>query len=350
MSRTSPRGNTHGRVTKPPRWEAGSRIGVVSAASATLYDLPDRARRAKLNLEEFLSGVVVSDMQGVACGYSAATPRAVADQLHGSFADPRIRLIVSAIGGFTTNRVLRELDWDLLKRNPTLICGYSDTTALLLAILKKTGQSVLHGPAFLPQWGDPRGPFPESRAAFLAAISPQSGPWPIRAAPFWVSPRTNWSDPTASVHRQERLPARWRVLVPGVAGGPLMGGNIETINILVGTDYLPSFRDSVFFFEATGPEAHLPRLHRALIHLRDSGALEGIRGLIVGRCPDAVPHRDVSLSDVVLDVFANRDIPIVGDVDCGHSEPILTLPIGCNAVLQAVNGDAKLIVQEAAVS
>jgi len=246
-------------------------------------------------------------------------------------------LIVTAVGGFNTNSVLPYLDWALLRAHPTFVCGYSDASALLLAINSRARIGVLHGPALLPQWGDPAGPFDETVIGFCKSITIPTGTRSLRYAGFWCDPRTDWNetDRPASFHRKQRFNNPWRVLRPGTAQGALVGGNIETMNMLLGTPYSPSFSRKILFIEATGAEAYLPRFHRALTHLRIAGVLSKLSGLVVGRCPDAQPVAGVTLDDVLTDVLAGTGFPVIVDVDLGHTEPIITLPIGASAILIA---------------
>jgi muramoyltetrapeptide carboxypeptidase len=333
------------RIVRPPDWLPGMRVGIVSPGSDTAYRFPGRARRGAAHLASAL-GADIQPMAPMvaAAGYRAMPPQEVARELHSMFADPGIGLIVVAIGGFNSNAVLAHLDWDLLARHPTHLCGYSDASALLLAIHAMTGQIVLHGPALLPQWGDPRGPFPQTIDALRHALCGEADRV-LEYAGFWVDPRTDWSNdlPERSFRDTQAVCAPWTTLQAGHARGRLIGGNIETVNMLVGTPWMPDFDDRIVFVEATGAEAYLPRLHRALTHLRDAGIFDTARGLIVGRCPDAAPIAGVALVDVIREAVAGYEFPVVLDVDIGHTEPMLTLPVGGEATLSA-DPDAPRIV------
>lgn len=334
------------RTLRPRSLSPGMRIGIVSPGSDTAYRFPGRARRAAAHLASAL-GAEVQSMPPVSAeaGYRAMLPQDVAHQLHSMFVDPDIGLIVIAIGGFNSNAVLAHLDWDLLARHPTHLCGYSDASALLLAIHAMTGQMVLHGPALLPQWGDPRGPFPQTVDALRHALCGETERI-LEYAGFWVDPRTDWSDdlPERSFRDKRYLDAPWTTLQAGHANGRLLGGNIETVNMLVGTPWMPDFADRIVFVEATGAEAYLPRLHRALTHLRDAGIFAKAKGLIVGRCPDAAPVAGVSIEAVIREVIGGCEFPVVMDVDIGHTEPMLTLPVGGEATLVAGAGGARIIL------
>jgi muramoyltetrapeptide carboxypeptidase len=330
---------------RPPAWREGMKIGVLSAASGSAYRLPVRLARAQARISRCLGGTVLPlEPADKSLGYRAMSPERVADLLHEMFIRPDVGLIISAIGGFNSNAVLRLLDWELLRKHPTHICGYSDTSALLLAIHARAGQVVLHGPALLPQWGDPKGPFPESIASLSQCLLGASQEWSLGYPGYWVDPRLDWSEgqDCLSFHDKPRCAGPWRVLRRGVARGRLIGGNIETINMLIGTPFQPCFDDAIVFLEATGAEAYLPRFHRALTHLRDADMFTRARGLLIGRSPDMQSIDGFALDDVVGEVFGDAEMPVVVDVDIGHTEPLVTLPIGLLATIYAVEESPKI--------
>lgn len=335
---------------QPPPFREGSAVAVFSPSSATASKFPLRALRGASWLEKRLGAIVRLEEPGQPYGYRAGTAPELARRLEVLFEDRDVALILCAIGGFNSNSLLEHIDWDLLCRHPTQICGYSDSTALLLAIHGRTRQVVLHGPALLPQWGDPNGPLPETVQSFRAAIAGQAHEWLPVANDYWMSPRTQWENENSSFHDNSALVASPKILRSGEAHGRLLGGNIETMNMLLGTPYAPDFEGRILFLEATGAEAFLPRLQRALVHLRLTGVFGRIAGLVVGRCPDAISHESSTLENVILEVTQGTDFPIVADIDIGHTEPIATLPIGCNARLSAVAGSVSLTVLEPAAA
>lgn len=335
---------------QPPAFREGSVVAVFSPSSASASRFPLRALRGAMWLEKRLGAIVRLGEPAQPYGYRAGAAPDLARRLEVLFQDPDVALIICAIGGFNSNSLLECLDWDLLRRHPTQICGYSDSTALLLAIHGRTRQVVLHGPALLPQWGDPNGPLPETVQSFHTAITGQAREWLPVANNYWMSPRTQWENENSSFHNNSALVASPKILRSGKAHGQLLGGNIETMNMLLGTPYAPDFEGRILFLEATGAEAFLPRLQRALVHLRLVGVFERIAGLVVGRCPDATGHESSTLEDVILEVTQGTGFPIVSDIDIGHTEPIPTLPIGCNARLSALADSVSLTLLEPAAA
>lgn len=335
---------------RPPAFLEGSTAAIFSPSSNTAAKFPVRTLAGARRLQEHLGSAVRCEMQSVSFGYRAGTAMALCRQLESLFRDPEVALIVCAIGGYNSNSLLSHLDWEVLRGHPTQICGYSDATALLVAIHAMTRQVVLHGPALLPQWGDPNGPLPETVQSFSAAINGTLDRWEPVTNAYWVSPKTRWEDPISSFHDNPATRAIPRVLRAGVGQGRLLGGNIETLNMLLGTPFEPSFEGRLLFIEATGAEAFLPRFHRALVHLRHAGVFERIQGLVVGRCPDALEVDSATLDKVIIEVIEGSDFPVVIDFEVGHTEPIPTLPIGCEARLAALGGSCTWEVLERAAA
>ncbi len=332
----------------PPAWKAGMKIGILSTSSPTIYDFSQRAERGRKNLEAVLSGQANEISKRLrTSGFVVEKPEIIAEHIHEMFLDKQVGLIVAAVGGFNTNSVLPYIDWDLLRAHPTYVCGYSDTSALLDAINARARIGTLHGPALLPQWGDMHGPFEETINSFYSSIASPDRTNILKYAGFWCDPRTDWNavDPVQTFHGKQRFNEPWRVLRPGTAQGRLIGGNIETVNMLLGTPYCPSFDQKILFLEATGAEAYLPRFQRALTHLQCAGVFSRIRGLIVGRCPDAKPVAGTSLDEILLELLADSHFPVMVDVDLGHTEPMITLPIGANAVVVAEPGDVSIVLK-----
>jgi muramoyltetrapeptide carboxypeptidase len=332
-------------VIWPPAWKPGMHIGIISTSSSTAYDFPSRVETGRRNLSAAFSAKVIEIPVRIAkAGFVVERPETVAEHLHRLFLDEQVGLIVAAIGGFNTNSILPHLNWELLRANPTYLCGYSDTSALLNAMISRAGIGALHGPALLPQWGDPRGPFKETIDAFHAAVATPDLARKLKYPGFWCDPRTDWNsaDLKQTFHEKSIADEPWRALKGGAARGSLIGGNIETINMLLGTPFCPDFTDKVLFIEATGAEAYLPRFKRALTHLGNAGVFSRIKGMIVGRCPDARPVSGTTLDEVLLDVLRGTDFPVIVDVDLGHTEPMITLPIGASVALVAEPGEVAL--------
>lgn len=308
----------------------GGHIAIFSPSTPAVHAYPHRVERACKALEEAMNCTVEVPLPARArTGYKALHPHLAAEEFHRLAEDPKVDSVMMALGGFNSNSILPYLDFDFLRANPKIYCGYSDASALLMAIFAKSRLVTFHGPALLPQWGELGGPFPEMIAAFARIICSHNPPLDISPMPRWTSERVDWSETSASPLRIPQPSEGWKVWRRGSAIGRLIGGNLGTINSLIGTPWSPTIDEPILFFiEATEAEAYLPRLERYLTHLCHAGWFDNVVGLLVGRIPDAQEVEGVTLKDMVLSVLDDTDIPIIADIDLGHTDPLITLPVG----------------------
>ena len=273
----------------PPRLRAGSRLAIYSPSFPGVARHPDRAARGAAALRALGFEVTVPPAAGRDHGYTAGSPVDRADALNALFADPDVDGIVCGIGGFNSSDVLDRLGYELIVASPKVLVGDSDATALLLAIAARTSMVTFHGPALLPEWGEWPAPMAYTRDSFLAVTGFVSGRHDYAAAPSWTSRCVAWGTEAERAGRAPDRAGGWTCLRPGAARGRLVGGNIETLNMLIGTPFCPSFDGAILFVEATAEEASVPRIQRALQHLELAGLTHSLQGLLVARCPEASP-------------------------------------------------------------
>jgi len=219
-----------------------------------------------------------------------------------------------ARGGYGTLRLLDRIDYSLILNNPKIIVGYSDITALLLAIYKKTGLVTFHGPV-ARELDKNNG---KNLEVFLKVAS---------------------GDKVLSVSLLEGM-----TLNKGRATGILLGGNLSLICHLVGTPFLPSLKDIILFVEEKGEPLY--RIDRMLTHLKLSGAIDDLAGLAVGSFEGC---GDVSeIENLLEDNFAGRGFPIISGLPVGHGSENITLPMGLRVELDT--GAKVISVQGSCVS
>jgi muramoyltetrapeptide carboxypeptidase len=336
-------------LLRPPPLRHGSRIAMFTPSFPGPALFPNRFARGVQAVRNLGFAVVIPDDATRVCGYTAGSARQRAEALMALFADPHVDAIVCTIGGFNSNALLPLLDYALIRNNPKIFAGYSDSTALLLGIFAHSGLITFHGPSILPEWGEFPAPFSYTTTSFLDVTSAPA-PYVYRHPELWTHEYLEWGTDDELRPRTTQPGTGWRVPLPGVTRGPLAGGNIETINMLVGTPYLPNFAGCLLFLEATESEAYLPRLERSLIHLETAGVFKQIRGLLFGRCPDSKPYGNRTLEGLLLEFGRKLSVPVVMDVDCGHTDPKMTLPIGIPAELIAEPRHSSLTLITPAVS
>ena len=224
------------------------------------------------------------------------------------FADPHIKGIISARGGFGAMRMLDLLDWELIRNNPKLFMGFSDATALLTAIIQRTEFGVVHGPN-LVSLAEAE---PQTLSSFYRAITGISG---------------------------DIFIDQGYCLKPGQARGKLIGGNISTLAHLIGTRFQPDFKGGVLFLEDVGEPAY--KIDRMLSQMKMANLFQGIQGIISGSFENC-KNQDY-LPQILLDIFEEYRVPMLMGLTSGHAKINLSLAMGVEVVLDATN--SRLIWQ-----
>jgi muramoyltetrapeptide carboxypeptidase len=261
-------------------------------------------------------------------GYLAGSDAARAADLNAMFADDGVDAIWCVRGGYGASRILPLLDYALMQRKPKALIGYSDITALHMAIHRHAGLVTFHGPvAFRALTPYSLG---ELKRVLWAAETPVrlGGPPPFERA----EGRVDWENRVAR-------------LVAGTARGRLLGGNLCLMSHLCGTPYLPDLRGAILFLEDV-EEAYY-RIDRMLTQLWLSGALAGVAGVAFGKFTNCDPSAFFVQNRPLEDILAERcralGVPAVAGIMVGHVEDQTTLPVGCLAELDADAGTLTLL-------
>ncbi|VBB47664.1 LD-carboxypeptidase [uncultured Desulfatiglans sp.] len=242
-------------------------------------------------------------------GYLAGSDAARLEDLHAMFKDRDIKAVFCSRGGYGSLRLLEKIDWPLLAANPKICMGFSDLTALLLAIWRKARFITFHGPV-VRQMGE----LDRQDMAETLAVLRGAPPRPIR------------------------LP-REGVLRPGRAKGPLIGGNLTLLSHLAGTPYFPDLSGAVLFLEDHGEQPY--RVDRMLRHLALSGALRGVSGLIGGDFIQCGTLRTIAA--LFLELADELDVPCTMGLPSGHGERNVLLPIGAEVELDTLAGILEIM-------
>lgn len=281
---------------------------------------PEDVARVRRTLHALGFRTVVAPHAFDVRGYLAGTDADRASDLQEAFADPRIQGILCIRGGYGAHRLLDRLDYGLIAEHPKVFIGYSDVTALHLALHTQAKMVTFHGPMVAALARSD----PHDLLSFLRAVT--------RPAP--LGPLTN--PPGAP---------RIETLVPGIAEGDLIGGNAALVTALLGTPFQPEFAGRILFLEDVGD--HLYRLDRKLAHLRVAGVLREVAGIVVGECRYPEPTGGLSVRQILEDLIVPLGKPAVYGLACGHGTFHLTLPVGVRARLDA--GEGVLSIEEPAV-
>lgn len=264
---------------------------------------------------------------------NSSSVRSRVEDLHDAFRDPSVKLVLCAMGGFTANDLLPYIDWDLIKSNPKALCGFSDITILNNAIYAKTGLVSYYGPMY-SNLGQ-KLYFDYTLEHFRKALF-ESRTFTLNSSAQWSDDK--WRDNQADRHLIDNE-GYW-VMSEGEARGIILGGHLATFNLLQGTEYFPPLKKSIVFLEADA-ESLAWHFDRDLESLTQQADFSGVCGLVIGRFSKACSITREVLEYILKTKSVLANIPIVANVDFGHTDPKITFPIGGRARISAQNGDAK---------
>lgn len=306
---------------KPAKLQKGDTIGLISPG----FILPDRLKYDKIVAQMKKLGFKVREGANARnqYGYLAGTDKERAADLNAMFADDSVDAILPFRGGWGCNRILPLIDFQLIRKNPKILVGYSDITTLLLAIYAKTGLITFHGPVGKSEWTD------YTTSHFRNTLS-------------YGDSRT-LDIPEKSLCEDCNKPS---VITPGKAQGKLMGGNLSVLTAMMGSEYLPDWKGNILFLEDVGEDVY--RIDRMITQLKLTGVLEKVSGVVFGQCTNC--ERSSSYSLTLQQVFEDHikplGVPAFSGAMIGHIDNMLTLPVGVDAEIDA--GEGAIFLRESA--
>jgi muramoyltetrapeptide carboxypeptidase LdcA involved in peptidoglycan recycling len=312
----------------------------VVAPSRSLTILSQENRSAAIRrLEKLGFGVTFGAHVDERDEFDSSSIDARVEDLHQAFRDPKVKAILTVIGGFNSNQLLHHLDYDLIRSNPKILCGYSDITALQNAIYARCDLATYSGPHF-STFAMKRGL--EYTVDFFWKCL-------VGNTPYELTPSERWSDDPWWENQEQRVfeaNPGLSVIQPGSAAGKIVGGNLCTLNLLQGTEYMPSLKESVLFLEEDElpgalSDVEFDRNLQSLLHLP---GFSGVKGIVIGRFQRRSMMTPEKLKTLVMRKKELRGIPVVYGADFGHTAPMVTFPIGGKAQIESVPGRVKLTI------
>ncbi|UOR13268.1 S66 family peptidase [Halobacillus amylolyticus] len=307
----------------PPKLKEGDEVRVISPAESMAMIAHDQRDLAIQRFKEM--GLTVTFSQH-AYAEKASIEKRVAD-LHDAFRDPNVRAILTTIGGYSSNQLLQYIDYDLIVSHPKILCGFSDITALSHAIHKRTGLVTYSGPHF-SSFGMKKG-IEYTAEYFQKALMAQD--------PVAIRPADHWSDDEWYIDQENRsfhLHDGYVVINEGGAKGTSIGGNLCTLNLLQGTDYMPSLAGAILFIE-DDLLTNAPTFDRDLQSLIHQPEFNHVRGMVIGRFQKRSEIKLEDLKQIIASKREFSDLPIVAEASFGHTTPRFTFPIGGTVSLEA---------------
>lgn len=302
------------KKTKPNALKSGDTIAITSPAGA-VWDETQIDVFSNI-LKGFGFNIVLGKTLKEKYGYFAGTDEMRAQELNDFFEDKNIKGIFCMKGGWGCARLLDKLDYKLIQNNPKVLIGFSDITTLLLAITAKTGLITFHGPVGNSGWND------FTKTAFTNVVQ--------TSKPYTFADNPINEEPIITINS-------------GKANGELVGGNLTVLTSLIGSNYLPDFKNKILFLEDFKEEPY--SVDRMLTQLKLSGILDSLNGIVFGKCAKCIPEepqKSFTLNEVLNQHLKPLKIPAFYGAMIGHIENKLTVPLGINASIDADKGSIHL--------
>lgn len=297
------------KTIKPAALKPGDTIAVVAPAAAIEREHLERGVNV---LASMGYRVKVSERVLARSGILAGDDRERADELQDCFADPEVKAIFSARGGYGCGRLMPLLDFAAIARTPKVFVGFSDATFLLNALVDRAGMVSFHGPMVAMDFA--RGLSPRSLDHMQRLLNGELAGFELEAR--------------EAVH-------------PGIAHGEVIGGCLSVLVATIGTPYAPNFDGRILFLEDTGEKAY--RIDRMLVQLRQAGALARVAGIVFGaiRAIDGDESENRLIARFVAEQTAGLGCPVLYGIEAGHGTENFTIPFG---VVARIDSAARRIV------
>ena len=321
----------------PSKLKKGDEIRVIAPSRSLSLVSEENIKLAKENLEKQGYKVTFSKNCRESDMFMSSSIKARVEDLHQAFKDKKVKAILTVIGGFNSNELLPYIDYKLIKNNPKILCGYSDITALSNAITAKTGLITYSGLHF-STWSMKKG-F-EYNLEYFNKCLVEDKKYPVLASPLWSDDAWYRDQENRNFEKNEG----YMVINKGEAEGTILGGNLCTLNLLQGTEFMPNLSGSILFIEdddMTGSffGVEFNRNLQSLIHQPN---FKKVKGIVFGRFQKKAEMTIEKLKFIVQNKKELKSMPIIAGVDFGHSNPFITFPIGGTVKMSTLKGKATI--------
>jgi muramoyltetrapeptide carboxypeptidase len=321
----------------PTKLQPGDTIQVIAPATSMAIISEELREYSRKIFEDTLGLKVIfgKHIEEIDDFNSSSIESRVSD-LHEAFSNPKVKAIFTIIGGFNSNQLLRYIDWELIKSNPKIFCGYSDITVLSNAIYAKTGLVTYSGPHY-STFGQKM--LDDYNLEYLKKCL-------FSEEAFEVKPSLEWSNDRwfrDQDNRNRISNEGYWVINEGEAEGTIIGGNLCSINLLQGTEYMPAITDSILFIEddnwSESPKVDFNRDLQSLIHLP---SFSYVKGIMIGRFQKESDITREILIKIIKSKKELEHIPVIANVDFGHTDPMFTFPVGGTTKVETKSQNVKI--------
>lgn len=304
-------------MIKPKPLKQGDKVAIIAPSSPIDTNLINKCVES---LNSFGLNVVVGKSCISTHGFLSGTDDTRVKDINFMFADKSIKGIFALRGGYGCARLLNLIDFKLIRKNPKIFVGYSDITALHIAINQKSNLITYHGPMIYSE--------------LIKGLDDYSNN-------YYKKFIFNYYDNEEILNPEENI---LETINTGITSGRLIGGNLSLICSSLGTDYEIDTKNKILFIEEIDEPPY--KIDRMLNQLKQSRKLKEANGIILGsfnNCDSKDNKKSLSLKEVFNEILLPLNKPIISNLVCGHCMPTLTLPLGAKIILNADNKKINII-------
>lgn len=325
-------------MIKPKMLERGDKVAMVSLSSGSIGE-PERIHKyhiaKKRLLEEFGLELVAMPHSLKGKDFIYEHPESRVEDLMMAFKDDSIKGIICAIGGDDTIRTLPYIDFDVIRNNPKIFMGYSDTTVNHL-MMNKAGIVSFYGPTITVEFGEYVKMFDYTKKAFLDILFDDKDKYEIESSGSWSDDFVPWKEENVNIGKKLRPEEHgFEVLQgSGYIEGQLLGGCIDVFPMCVGTEIWPTLEEwegKILLIETSEEKPSPDLIKYSLRNLGAQGILSVIKGIVVGKPQDEEYYEEYKeVYKKVLREYKQEELPVLYNVNIGHALPTGILPLGTN--------------------
>lgn len=325
----------------PEKLKAGDEVRVIAPSRSMVILGEDCKEIATKRLEKLgLKVTFGKHVMEADSDYLCASVESRVEDLNDAFKDKNVKAILTVIGGFNSNQILDFIDYEAIKENPKIFCGFSDITALSNSIHAKTGLVTYSGPHY-SSFGMKKG-FEYTLEYFIKMFFENNE--------IEITSSNEWSDDAWFIDQENRDFIKndgMYVINEGTAEGNIVGGNLCTLNLLQGTNYMPDISNKVLFLEDDdmAGKIYLMEFDRNLQSLIHTPEFKTVKGIVLGRSQKATEMTKEKWIKLIKNKPELSNIPVIAGADFGHSTPIFTFPVGGYAKIIAKDENIKLTIK-----